>query len=131
MSQDKAALVPLPKKRPWHSWQQHIPSSARFALDAGEDISLGPRTSLEVFALEQALAHCVKQAIPPTCNNIAMIYNAMCEVIFETQSKYIIRNMNLEQVATFLREHEHNQVLYKSMCLSYLYQEMEKCHAEK
>lgn len=67
---------------------------------------------LEFFALEQALSHCIKNDISTTTNNIAIIYNAMVEVVSSQDCALPIGEMSLDKIDTFLREHEYNREFF-------------------
>lgn len=112
--------APPAKKRPRHSWQCKIPSSEEFAVQNEEIISCGTRSTLEFFALEQVLSHCVHQGITPSSANIRLIYKAMYEIMSSTKSTLPIRDLTDNDIESFLGEHEHNRELYKALCLAHI-----------
>lgn len=106
---------PPSTKRPRHSWQNPVPSSAKFALQVGESINHGPRTLLEFFAMEQVLNYCMMQEIP---ENIATIYNVMVEIVVLYDFVLPIGKKSISEVDKFMREHEYHLDFYRTLCIT-------------
>ena len=122
--------APPAKKRPRHAWQKDIPSSEEFAIQSGEKITHGTRSTMEFFALEQVLCHCVHQGITPSSANIGVVYKAMYEIMSSTNSTLPIRDLTVDEIESFLREHEHNRELFKALCLSHLQLEQDSMQSK-
>ena len=65
------------RKRPRQPWQQKICKSVKFALDAREHVSSGPRSILEFFVLESITKYCISETTP---GNIEKIYNTIVKI---------------------------------------------------
>lgn len=86
-SQKVVASVPPPKKRPKHAWQQHTPSSAEFAYQAGEDISHGPRTSLEFFPWSSPYVTVYNKEFRPQQTTL-LSYTRQCRLLSQQQNSH-------------------------------------------
>lgn len=64
------------------------------------------------------MKHCIQQQIATTTENIALIYNAAVEIAQASENQLPIANMELESVDRFLRERQHNLLLYQSLCVA-------------
>ena len=111
---------PPARKRPRHSWQITPLSSAKYAIHAGEKINPGSRTLLEFFALENILSYCTKQDISITAANIAIIYNAMAELVMSNEHVVPLGQKSINDISTFIKEHEHLLDFYTSLCITSL-----------
>ena len=85
---------------------------------------------MEFFALEQVLCHCVHQGITPSSANIGVVYKAMYEIMSSTNSTLPIRDLTVDEIESFLREHEHNRELFKALCLSHLQLEQDSMQSK-
>lgn len=120
LGKHNVAEYPPARKRPRHSWQKTMQSSAKFAIHKGESINPGSRSLLEFFAMEQVLSHCNKQEILVTAENIATIYNAMAEVVVSHDCVLPLGTKSISEVSKFMREHEHNLDFYRTLCITCL-----------
>ena len=114
----KNLAVTPPRKRRRHDWQINVPKSVNFARDLKETVPHGGRSIFEFFTLECILKHCIQQEIATTTQNVALIYNAAVEVAQASENQLPIANMDIESVDRFFREHQHNLLLYQSLCVA-------------
>ena len=106
------------RKRPRHSWQHKISKSVKFALDAREHVSSGPRSILEFFILESITKYCIREGIETTPGNIEKTYNAIVEISDTLNKKLPIGTKSIDDVEVFLKEHDHIVEVFKALCLA-------------
>lgn len=108
------------RKRHRHEMQQKVSKGVIFANEEGENVSIGPRSMLEFFILESILKYCLQEGIKIIPENIAIIYNAIAEILDTTYTQLPIGSKTLSDIQSFLREHDHNLEIYRALCISLL-----------
>ena len=110
----------MSRKRPRQPWQQKLPKSVKFALDAREHVSNGPRSILEFFVLEAITKYCLREGIETTSENIERIFNTIVEISDTLDMKLSIGTKSIDDVERFLRERDHIVDVFKALCLAQL-----------
>ena len=93
------------RKRQRHS---HQISAVLFGLNLGEEINCGSRSILEFFLLEGVYEFVTSQDLQESSNSMSLIYNAIADVAGSFEEKLPIGEKSVQDMNTFLREHDHH-----------------------
>ena len=103
-----------------HKWQVQIEKNLDFGIQMSEQMQRGTRTVYEFFVLEEIIKYCNEHDIQPSAHNVLIIYNATEEIARGLDITHALSPKVMDDIETFLREHDHIVECFKLLTLTHL-----------
>ena len=85
-----------------------------------EDLTHGPRTSLEYIVIAEIIKHCLQNGLGCEGGVISPFYSAVVEFAKTLNTTLPLGHKTIEQIETTVREYHHNLEVFKTLSFTQL-----------